>query len=186
MDLFVVEGNVVKPSVHALMIPPFSTIWEQDSDPKKSYAIMLFTYIELMCSHKKSNVFKGYPLSTRSAEIIKRLFPDADPNFIGLEVVEQGIEFYNKVQIEAAPIIQFYEAARVGAEKVTSWLTTFDMETKNPRTGLPLYKPRDITSALKDTYDVMNTLNSMEEKVYEQIFESVRTQKNKEINIFET
>jgi hypothetical protein len=51
---------------------------------------------------------------------------------------------------------------------------------------MPMYKPREITSALRDTYEVMKTLNALEEKVNEQLFESMKTVGNKEINHFET
>jgi hypothetical protein len=76
-------------------------------------------------------------------------------------------------------------AAKSGAEKMIVWLDTFNMDEVNPRNGAPLYKPREITSALKDSYDVMKTLNAMEEKVYEQLFETVKTKGGKEINHFE-
>jgi hypothetical protein len=88
--------------------------------------------------------------------------------------------------VEASPTIQYYLAAKSGAEKMMNWLNTFDMATINTRTGMPMYKPREITSALRDTYEVMKTLNALEEKVNEQLFESMKTVGNKEINHFET
>ena len=185
MDLFKVEGNLVVPTEHALIIPPYSDIWNRDKDAEKLTAKREFAYIELMCSYKKSNVFRGYSEDKRHIEILKAIYKEDAESFIVDELIKEGIKLYEKLRVEASPTLQYYLSAKIGAEKMVEWLSTFDMETTNERTGLPLYKPREITSALKDSYDVMKTLNAMEEKVNEQIFESVKTIANKEINHFE-
>ena len=185
MDLFRVEGTLVVPTEHALLIPPYSDMWEQDDSPKKENAKRAFAYIELNCSYKKSNPFKGYADEVRKEKVGKAVYREDYKDFVETPLIVQGMELYHILRVEAAPTLQYYLAAKSGAEKMIKWLDTFDMETLNDRTGLPLYKPREITSALKDSYDVMKTLNTMEEKVYEQLFESVRTKGGKEINYFE-
>jgi hypothetical protein len=185
MDLFRVEGTLVVPTEHALLIPPYSDIWNEDTDPKKANAKRDFAYIELNCSYKKSNVFKGYADDVRKKKVGEAVYRDDYATFVESQHIIEGMELYHRLRIEAAPTLQYYLSAKSGAEKMMHWLDDFDMEATNPRNGMPLYKPREITSALKDTYDVMKTLNALEEKVYEQIFESVRTKGGKEINFFE-
>jgi hypothetical protein len=185
MDLFKVEGTLVVPTEHALLIPPYSDMWNEDKSPNKEEAKRKFAYIELNCSYKKSNPFKGYNDEVRKQKVGEAVYREDYTTFVEDEQIIEGMKLYHTLRIEAAPTLQYYLSAKAGAEKMMAWLDTFDMEETNARTGLPLYKPREITSALKDTYDVMKTLNALEEKVYEQIFESVRTKGGKEINHFE-
>lgn len=185
MDLFRVEGTLVVPTEHALLIPPYSEIWEQDTSKGKEEAKRAFAYIELNCSYKKSNPFKGYNDEVRKDKVGKAVYRDDWDNFEETDLIIQGMELYEILRVEAAPTLQYYLSAKKGAEKMMHWLDTFDMEKVNSRTGLPIYKPREVTSALKDTYDVMKTLNALEEKVYEQLFETIRTKGGKEINHFE-
>lgn len=185
MDLFKVEGILVVPTEHALLIPPYSDIWREDISKGKEDAKRAFAYIELNCSYKKSNPFKGYADDVRRQKVGEAVYREDYATFVETPYIIEGMKLYEILRVEAAPTLQYYLAAKSGAEKMIKWLDTFDMETLNHRTGLPLYKPREITSALKDSYDVMKTLNTMEEKVYEQLFETVRTKGGKEINHFE-
>jgi len=185
MDLFIIEGNVVKPSVHALMLHPYSEIWSRDSDPEKSSAIREFTYIEFMCSYKKSNPFKGYPEEIKQEKVLKSVYKDMESDFEEDELIKGGIELYKEFRDKASPTLNYYLAALKGAYKMVKWLRDFNMNRVNTRTGVPLYKPRDITSALKDTFDVMKNLDSLKNKVQEELFESTKTKANKEINHFE-
>jgi len=182
MDLFEIENSIVKPTTHALLTTPYKEIWERDKDKHKGTAIAELSYIEFMCSYRKSNPFKGFPEDVREQRVISSLF---EGEYIPDELVEKGIKVYKDFRDKASPTLTYYLASKAAAEKMVAWLNDFDMSETNPRTGAPLFKPREITSALKDTYDVMNTLKSLEEKVQEQIFESIKTKGNKEINPFE-
>ena len=185
MDLFKVEGNLVIPTEHALLIHPYSEIWDRDEDPKKLEAKRQFAYIELNCSYKKSNPYKGLSDDIRKVKVLQAIYRDEVDSFVEDELIVEGMELYEELRLQASPTLRYYLSAKLGAEKMMSWLNDFNMDDVNERTGLPLYKPREITTALKDSYDVMKTLNSMEEKVQEQLFESTKTIGNKEINHFE-
>ena len=185
MDIFVVEGTVVKPTEHALLLFPYSEIWDRDPDPAKVNAIRDFKYIEFNCSYKKSNPFKGYAEEIRKQKITESVYQEDAELFEEDDLIKEGMRLYEEFRIEASPTITYYLAAKSGAEKMMKWLNDFNMEDVNERTGAPLYKPREITSALKDTYDVMKTLDALESKVFEQIFEHTKTRSNKETNHFE-
>jgi hypothetical protein len=184
MDLFKVEGNLVVPTEHALLMYPYSEIWDRDEDPTKLEAKRQFAYIELNCSYKKSNPYKGFADDVRKTKVLQAIYREDVDSFEEDELIVKGMELYEELRVEASPTLQYYLAAKAGAEKMMSWLNEFDMDTVDSR-GNPLYKPREITSALKDSYDVMKTLNGMEEKVQEQLFESIKTRGNKETNHFE-
>ena len=184
MDLFKVEGNLVVPTEHALLIFPYSEIWERDPDPTKLEAKRQFAYIELNCSYKKSNPYKGFADDVRKTKVLQAIYRDEAVTFEEDALIVQGMEIYEELRVQASPTLQYYLSAKEGAEKMMKWLKEFDMEERDARGNL-IFKPREITSALKDSYDVMKTLNAMEEKVQEQLFESIKTRGNKEINHFE-
>jgi hypothetical protein len=185
MDLFRVEGPLVVPTEHALLVYPYKDIWERDTDPQKLEAKRQFAYIELNCSYKKTNPYKGFADDIRKQKVGEAVYREDYSTFVEDELIIAGFEVYEELRLQAAPTLQYYLSAKAGAEKMMIWLNDFDMDETNARTGLPLYKPREITSAIKDSYDVLKTLNGMEEKVYEQLFESVRTKGGKETNHFE-
>jgi len=185
MDLFRVEGTLVVPTEHALLIYPYKDIWERDDDPLKLNAKRQFAYIELNMSYKKTNPYKGFADEIRKDKVVEAIYRDEAHTFIEDDLIVEGMKVYDKLRIEAAPTIEYYLASKSLAEKMVKWMKEFDIDKVNPRTGLPLYKPKEVTMALKDSYDVMKTLNAMEEKVYEQLFETIKTKGGKETNHFE-
>jgi len=179
--LFIVENQRAKPSTEALMLYPFKDIWERDDSSDKGIAIKELSYIEFMCSPKKTNPFFGYSEEDRHTKIVEFLFnlgytPDG--------LVQEGMRVYKDFFYNASPSLSFLESAREGAEKLKKFFSDFDLNEKNDK-GVLLYKPKDITTALMDTFNILRTLNSLEEKVYEEIYESTKSKGNREINPFE-
>lgn len=181
--LFVVENNVAKPNTETLLISPFKEIWERDSSKDKTNATKEFTYIELMTSKKKSNPFAGYPDEERHEKLVEHLFDEEDwrPD----KLIEEALISMSQFQKEASPTYTYYLDSLVTAEKTRAFLRGIDLSEKNEKTGNPLYKPRDVTSALIDTERILQTLSSLKEKVDQELFESSKTRGNKEINPFE-
>ena len=50
---------------------------------------------------------------------------------------------------------------------------------------MPVYKPKDVTSAIIDTEKVIQTLIVLKEKMEQELTESSRIRGNKTINVFE-
>lgn len=182
MDIFIVENNIIKPSQHALLIEPFSNIWERDSSPKKEEAIRDYTFIELMGSLKKSNVFAGYSKDERRVKTLEYLSKVDEYTPDGL--VEECLLEYIRYRDEASPTASFYEAALNGAKKMETFFNTFDLDDRTNNGGLVL-KPGDITRALKDSQQVLQSLTALKAKVQSELFESAKTRNDKQINPFE-
>jgi hypothetical protein len=75
-------------------------------------------------------------------------------------------------------------AAKSAAEKMQLFFTTFSMADVNLRTGAPIYKPKDITAALNDTSRVLENLNTLREKVDNEIFEEIKKKGQKIVSPF--
>lgn len=180
--LFVLENNIAKPNVETLLISPFKEIWERDTSSNKKDAIREFTFIELMSSKLTSNPYAGYDEETRMAILFTKYFPKGgtlDP------LIEQGLAKVVEFQTQGSLIYSYYMDARSAAEKLKAFFRSFSLDTKNERTGNPLYKPREITQALIDTEKTIQTLSSLEKRVAKDLLQNIKTKGNKEINPFE-
>jgi len=180
--LFVIENNIAKPNLETLLISPFKEIWERDRGEDKERAIKEFTFIEFMSSKKRTNPYAGMGDEMRYETLKENLFSAAwemDP------LIEQALTKIRVFQEEASPTYKYYTSASVAAEKMRTFFNTFDINERNSRSGMPLYKPADITRALNDTDKVLQNLNAMKEKVEQELFEQTKTRGNKQINPFE-
>ena len=180
MEIFEIHNNLVTPTPSILLIEPFSTVWEKHGPQE---ALVRFSYVEFYCSQKKDNPFRDYVKSDERKEaVLKHLEKDED--IIDADVtacIEKYIEWLENNILS----IRFYKAAKVAADKLATFLTDFDMNATNERTGNPLYKPADITRALKETNDILKTLNGLEEKVQQEVYDDAKGKAGREINHFE-
>lgn len=182
MELFIIDGTRVMPHPSTLMIEPFRKIWENN---KVEIALAKYAYIEFMCSYKKSNPFIGYENpSDRSKKIIE-FIRELDDDIVNSDSsIQEAITFYQEKQHEASITLQYYESAVSAAQKTSRFLKDIDLGMIGPK-GYPIYKPADITRALKDTDDVLKTLIAMEDKVIKEITDSEKGKGGRQINYFE-
>lgn len=145
---------------------------------------MDFTFIELMCSPRRSNPFSGYSENDRAFKIIEQVFKE-DPGYVPSPLVRQAMELYFKWLAEASPSYNHWKASKLAAEKTQTFFKEFTYAEKNPKTGLPLWKPKDITSAIKDSEDNIKTLDSLQKKVESELLETVKTKGMRQINYYE-
>lgn len=180
--LFVVEKNVVKPNPEVLLIHPFSEIWERDNSANKARAIKDFTYMEFLTSKKKTNPYEGYSEEVREKKLREEYYPEGwyDDNLI-----EIGLAKIRQFQEEASHTMNYYLDALHAAENTRKFLRNIDLNARNERTGNPLYKPKDVTSALADTEKIIQSLFVLKEKVDQELFETVKTKGGKTIGYFE-
>lgn len=180
--LFEISGNAVIPSPSLLVLEPFKKIWERDKDSNKVLAYKELAYMEFMASSQKSNPFSGYPEINRAEVIKASLFKDF-PKWAPDKHIEEGIKFIKKVQTEGSPTYSYYIAARVSAENMKDFFLSVDLSERNDK-GMPVYKPKDITSALIDTEKVIQNLDALHKKVEEELYDSIRVKSGKEISPF--
>ena len=186
MDIFIVQDNRVGITPQALLISPFKEIWEEND---KDMALLKLGYIEFMCSYKKSNPFGGYLIDERPLKILISSFPNGTEeeysSIMNDSLVIEGIALYIKNQAEASVSLRYYEAAVSAANKMADFFIDFELDTPNPKTGNPLYKPADITRALKDVNDIIKTLGALKDKVIQELNEDAKGKAGREINYFE-
>lgn len=179
--LFIVENRKVNPNLETLLISEFKYIWERDTSEDKSVAMMEFAYIEFMTSFAKSNPYRDYPEETKEETIFKEIIKDKDwkPDEYVKAAMDRIVEF----QQEGSITYRYWRSNKDAVEKLIGFFENFDINERNDK-GVPIYKPRDITSALKDARSTLETIIDLKKKVEEELFESAKTRGNKEISPF--
>lgn len=191
MKLFNVVNQVVLPTEEVLLISPFKEIWDRDFSEHKFYAIKEFSFIEFMCSPKKTNPFSGYIdkverakkiiANIYSREAVHRSIADKwEPD----DLVIDGCKVYLQFLNEASPALDFLNATEEAIEKLKQWFKTVDLNKTNAK-GALLYKPVDITNAASKTELMIKTLVTLRDKVEQELFDNTKTLKNRKINPFE-
>ncbi len=180
--LFTIENQVVTPHIETLLISPFKEIWERDQSPEKVEAMEDFKYMEFMMSAKKTNPYRGYDDATRRinllTDVIKR------EQWYEDDLILEGMNKIKEFQTNASLTYSYFMSIKAAAEKMKDFFNTFDMSTLNPKTLMPMYKPREITSALNDTSKVLENLDKTQKKVEEEIFEASKKRGDKTISPF--
>lgn len=196
MEIFTNENGIIKPTKEILLVFPFDEVWYRDTDVHKVTAHAEFAYVELLCNPKKSNPFYGYPainvgalgtgemsihISPRAKEIIKNKFRE-DLTWQPDDYVKECVRLYQEFFYNASPKLRFYEAAVILANRLDYSFRIKDPDAINAKTGNPLYKPKDITSALIDTEAVLAKLDTLKQRVDEDLYTSSKTKADKIIN----
>jgi len=180
--LFIIEGTKVMPREETLLISPFKEIWERDKNKDKKEALAELAYIEFMTSMLESNPYKQYT-EARKPDVIKDaiiFMKDWTPD----PLVKVAMDKIKVFQTDASTNYSYYIAAKKAAEKMKNFFLEVDINERNLKSGTPVYKPKDITTALNDTEKVLNTLKNLEKKINEEIYDTVKTKADKKISVF--
>lgn len=181
-NLFKIQGKIVIPNPETLLISPFKELWERDSTEGKVVAIQELSYIEFMASALKSNPYKDYEEERKEEVVRKDVIKEK--NWEPDELVQAGIDKVKEFQTEGSLSYQYWIGNKRAAEKILEFFNSFDMDERNLRTNVPIYKPGDITRAIKDAGQTLESLNNLKKKVEEELFETSRNRADKEISPF--
>jgi len=183
MNLFTVESGLLVPVPETLLIYPFNEIWNRDTSPKKEIAIKEFTYVEFLCSFKKSNPFAGYVVEGKEAKVRANIFRN-NTTWTPDSYVEDAINVYRDFQNEASPSLRFYTAAITGVTKLQDYYDTLDMNERTNQGNL-VNKPSDVARGLSQTASVLQNLELLKVKVEQELFESNKLRANRTVNPLE-
>lgn len=166
MDIFVIDKGIIKPTDFVLGISPFKEIWDRDKSDKKDRAIKDFTFIEYYVSPKTINPFKDIREEEREKKIIETvsILKGYKPD----KLVWQAVDRYKEMLYQWSKSYRLYTAAMKAIENLRDFLETVDVSEKNDK-GMPIYKPKDITNALKDINSIISNLKDLERNIFDEI-----------------
>lgn len=180
--LFMIENRAVIPYPEVLLIEPFKTIWARDKSEKKDYAMEEFAYMEFLTSMRVSNPFRQYDEAEKEKIVRKAIItrkgwkPD--------KKIKEGMESLIKFQTEASSTYSYYMSTKALAEKMKKFYHKVNLNQVNPKTLNPLYKPKDITAALKDTEQFITSSDAIAKKVEEELQDTSRNRGGKRVSYF--
>ena len=180
--LFKIESNIVYPKEETLLISPFKDIWERDTSPGKEQAIKDFSYIEFMTSFLESNPFKGYDTEARKTILAEKIYNLK--SFTPDKLMVEGMKCIEDFQKDASPTYSLYISSLKAKNTLQNFLDKVDLSKLNFKTGNPLYKPKELSSALLDMDKVSASLDALKKKTEEEIYEAVKTKGQKVISPF--
>lgn len=186
MDLFTINNGKVIPSVHALMTEPYKTMWAKDTSDDKAEVINVFSYIELLCSPKKSNPFFGYADEIKPKKIKNNIWGDENYQsdlYSSFEII-RGVEAYKEYLIRSAPGYELFLAGLKAADTLKDYLNSLDLGERTNSGGMVI-KPADVTKALNDIPETIKGLKEGRDRVIADIDEAAKSRNNREINPFE-
>lgn len=180
--LFKIEGKVVMPNAETLLISPFKEIWDRDKSKGKEIAVSEFAYIEFMTSMLRSNPYREYPENRKEEKIREDII--RNKNWNPDEMIKEAMKKIVEFQEEGSITFNYWMSNKVAAEKMIDFFTTFDMDERNPKSMNPVYKPKDILSAIEGSEKALKTLSNLKKKVEEEVYEIVKNRGNKVISPF--
>lgn len=180
--LFKVEGKTVYPNDEVLLISPFKEIWERDKSKGKDVARQEFSYIEFMTSYLKSNPYKGYAAEIKH-KVIKEAVIKEDKWEVD-DLIKEAMSFIHNIQKDASPTYSLYLSTLVAKDKLENFFQTVDLDERNFKSGMPVYKPKELSSAMMDVDKLTASLAALKKKVEEELFDEVKIKGQKEVSPF--
>lgn len=166
MKLIKYEDYQIKLADEAFLVKPIRRLWHQDRSAQKEQFWRQMSYLYFVVSPASSYSYI-LDLEERAAEVIKQegLPEDFKPSPLLLE----AMQIYRKLTI--TPSQKLLESALIAADTVSKFLRDPDILTAEDRNGKPKYQISSITSALKNVEGIVNSLQTLQKKVEQEIQE---------------
>ena len=157
------EVTINEPEI--LLIREFADLWDisrnkTKEDPKgskRSRAYREFTYIWLMCDW--ASPYSDYTEQERHTEAMKdaRLTEKewTDPTF------RAACRKYRELQ-NSSRSLKLIKAAEDVVDKITDYFETLDLQERDPISGKPIFKTKDVMAELSNVSDVVEQLKALE------------------------
>ena len=162
----------------AFLVRPIRRLFNADRSERKEqfWRQMSFMYFMVNPASSYSYILD---MDERAAEIIKQegLPDDFRPN----EMLKEAMEVYRKMTI--TPTQKLLESSLIAADTVSKFLRNPDILTEEDDKGKPKHTVSEITKALKDVEGIINSLQSQQKKVEQELEESGKTRGSQELTI---
>ena len=159
MRLFLIEKNIVVPNPAALTIKEFKEVWLRDKSKNKEQALKELAFTYFLADYK--SVYLSVPAEEREQTIIEDIFEDNywKPD----KAVQAAVLKYQALQ--EVPTMRLLSSAQESLEQLVTFFKSKDLLNRLDKSGKPVYKPKDITSAMAETARVAEALDSLYAKV---------------------
>lgn len=177
MKLLQIENFELQVAPEALLIRPIRRLWNQDRSKQKErfYQQMSFLYF---CVDPRSSYSYILDEEERKQAIIEQegLPEDFKPS----EFLQEAMEIYKKHTMTVSQ--KLLSDALVAANTVGTFLRTVDL-TETDKNDKPKYQVSQITAALKNLEGIINTIQTLQKKVEQEIADNGKARGTQELTI---
>lgn len=166
MDLFDLQKRRVIVHTKALLVPEFKAIWDRDKKKDKEKAIQELSYVYFATDYKSPYIQSADPDLTHN--IVAKDFMK-DPNYKPDKAIAAAIAKY--IELQQTPSMRLLKASLKTISNLTSYLETINLHDRD-KNDRPVYKPADVTSALKSIGPIIESLNKVKEQVEKEVAQS--------------
>lgn len=160
--MFDLKDNKLVLAADQLSVPFIRAIWESDTSKTKEDAFREISYVFHMSDFKSS--YASYPENVRREKITAELFKDK--KWKPSKLVEEAIVKYRELSI--TPTMGLVEDAYCLIDKLRTYFRDVDFSETDEQ-GKPKYSAKDALSNLGNLGKVVDTVNSLKEKVDKEI-----------------
>lgn len=178
MKLIRYEDFQIKLADEAFLVRPIRRLFNADRSERKEQFWRQMSYMYFMINPASSYSYI-LDLEERSAEVIKQegLPEDFRPN----EFLREAMEWYRKLTI--TPSQRLLEASLIAADTVSKFLKNPNILTEEDDKGKPKHTVSEITKALKDVEGIINSLQSQQKKVEQELEDSGKARGTQELTL---
>lgn len=163
MKLIKYEDFQIKLSDEAFLVRPIRQLFHQDRSQRKEKFWQQMSYMYFMVSPASSYSYI-LDMEERSKAVIEQEGLPSD--FRPSELLKEAMMIYRKLTI--TPSQELLQSALIGAKKVGDFLRTVNLMEEDDK-GKPKYQVSSITSALKDVEKIVNTLQTLQKRVDQEL-----------------
>ncbi|MCT4631294.1 MAG: hypothetical protein N4A76_00990 [Firmicutes bacterium] len=179
MELFQLKDNVVTFHPQALTLKPFKALWDRDRSKTKKNAIEELSFVYFVMDWK-SEFADILDFKTRAEEVRKIVISKEKWELD--DKVREACEFYDRLQQTLS--MKLLAAARVGIEKIESFLHNVDIEERD-RNGKLIHNPTSIQKTINEMGQTVSGLKKLEDIVKKEQAEDSRIRGGGEVGMFE-
>jgi len=177
MRLITVENYELSVAPEALLIKPIRRLWNQDRSDRKEKFYQQMSYMYFMVDPRSTYSYIMNEEERRKAIIEQEGLP---ADFKPSGFLQEAMEIYKKHTITVSQ--KLLSDALVSANTVGTFLRTVDLMEEDDK-GRPKYQVSQITAALKNLEGIINTIQTLQKKVEQDIADNGKARGTQELTI---
>ena len=177
MKLIQIENYELQVAPEALLIRPIRRIWNADRSERKEKFYQQMSYLYFMVDPRSTYSYIIDEGEREQAIIQQEGLPD---DFKPSQFLEEAMEVYKKHTITVSQ--KLLNDALVAADTVGSFLRTVDLTEEDDK-GRPKYQVSQITAALKNLEGIINTIQTLQKKVEQEIVDNGKARGTQELTV---
>ena len=168
----------LKVTEEALLIRPIRRLWNQDRSGQKEKFFQQLSYLWFMTDPRSSYSYILDYDERHKAIVEQEGLPE---DFKPSEMLIEAMRIYAK--ITTTPSQKMLISALKAADTVSKFLEDPNILTEEDANHRPKYKVGDITKALKDVEGIVNSLQSLQKKVDQEVLDAGKARGTQELTV---